>query len=99
MNVPKQFEVIAGGGGAYKLNGATTDAASILTALSSLDAFDTAMLGKELQDVIDQMKWRLLPFQYIPKGQGLAPTLDLRIPGNHGQSWSLGATWDRKQSG
>lgn len=97
MNISRQVRIIEGGGGVFNVNGEPSNAAELGLALAGLDASDQSMLQSELQDIIDQMKWRSIPLQYWPKGEGPAPTVDLRVPGNHGQQWSLGAKWDRQE--
>jgi hypothetical protein len=95
MQISTQLGKIDNGGGAFTVNGNPADAADVLAALADLDAADREMIHSELDAVITVMKLRKLPLQYIPKGEGPAPTLDFKIPGNHGQSWSLGAKWNR----
>ena len=86
------------GGAAFKTNGKDAEVADVLAFLKTadppLDASDMAMIDAELQAALDEMRYRNLPNQAKPEDPGLHPTLDIRIPGNHGQAWSIGSTWN-----
>jgi hypothetical protein len=93
------FDDIEEGGGAFTLNGKPMDASDLKTALSNepLDANDMKMIEAELQAALDEMRYRSAPLQAKPENGGNAPTLNFRIPGGHGQGWTIGSKWDRTQ--
>ena len=100
-DINTQLGILNGGGGAFTWNGQGEDLAGMLGQLATcgLDAGDLAMIQRELQDIINQIKWRHLPFQYIPTGEGSAPTVHFCVPGGsavHPQRWTLGTNWDRE---
>ncbi len=86
------------GYGVVNFNGKPASTADIMAelALADLDANDLKEINDELEGVIKVWKSRNNPNQYIPSDMvGLTPTLDIRIPGNHNQRWSIGVRWDR----
>lgn len=87
-----------GDGASFKLNGQPADASDLMVALNGLDQSDLESLNSLLQSIQQEMGFRRLPFQYIPSGEGYAPTVDLLIPGRRGRPWDAGATWNRKRS-
>ena len=101
IDISGEMEKAKDEGAAFTLNGAPVDGAGIVEAMTLNDSGDRAslaMLQREIQDVIEQMRLRAAPGQYIPASEkGRAPTLNLKIPGNAHQNWTLEARWNRKK--
>lgn len=82
-------------GGGFKVNGKEEDADGVLGGLSCLTGAVIEDLLNQLDDAINNMKFRQLPNQYIPDDEGDAPWLDFKVDCGKGVC-PVGSRWDRR---